>query len=37
MPFEPKRLKDEEEYRDILTNPEIVAGQIGVKRPGDYF
>jgi len=37
MPFVPKRLKDEEEYRDILTNPEIVAGQIGVKRSEDYF
>jgi len=37
MPFEPKRLKDEEEYRDISMNPEIVAGQIGAKIDGKYF
>jgi len=37
MPFVPKRLKDEKEYRDISTNPETVAGQTGAKRPEDIF
>ncbi len=31
MPFEPKRLKNEEEYLDILTSSETVAGQTGAE------
>ncbi len=37
MLFEPKRLKDEEEYQDISTNPETVAGQTSAKTTGRLF
>lgn len=32
MPFEPRQLKNEEEYLDISTSSEAVAGQIGAER-----
>ncbi|MBI3120066.1 MAG: hypothetical protein HYZ08_00455 [Candidatus Kerfeldbacteria bacterium] len=37
MPFVPKLLKNEEEYRGISTSSEAVAGQTVPKWPEDYF
>ncbi len=37
MTFVPKGMKSEEEYANIVTSSECLAGQRALKRPEDYF